>query len=686
VKVGLSFILLCLSAVLADAAVIFSDSFAYPDGALTNAAPTIWIEHSAGTPVQVVSGQAQISSSLTEDVHAALTNQPYATGSGVTLYASFTVNFTALPTSAGTYFASFNSTSFRALVWASTANAASGLFRLGIGNTTGATAASGQLATDLALNTAYNIVIRYNVGTGQSTLWLNPVNETDPSISASDTATAISISNFSLRQAAGEGTLLLDNLVIGTSFSDVVSGGPAAPDITVQPQSQTANPGDNVTFSVVAGGATPFSYQWNSNSVSIAGATNATFTLTAVTTNLTGSSYFVVVSNMVGSATSQTAVLTVNPASPSVTTSNGQITYLTYNVDGNSITDTDPTNWAVTAPQVQAIGRELIYLHPDIIGFNEIPSAYKWQMTNWVTAFLPGYYLAGNSASDGYIQNYIASRYPIQRSQSWLSSSSLTNYGYNGKYPRDLFEAQINVPNYPLPLHVFVAHLKASTSSPQNDANERAAQCRSISNFFANVFLPGTNGTHPYLVSGDMNESALFPETNNYTSGHPIQILVTAPTGLQYTDPVNSITHTDLTESIRGPLDTRFDYILPNALMFSNIVSSQVFRTDLLNPVPPNLNSNDDKVASDHLPVLMVFANPFDTPFKLLSVARTNQNVTLKWESQNNRSFNIEASSNLAAWTLFATNLTTATTNSPYIFTTNNVSDSLKFFRIYRVP
>jgi hypothetical protein len=34
----------------------------------------------------------------------------------------------------------------------------------------------------------------------------------------------------------------------------------------------------------------------------------------------------------------------------------------------------------------------------------------------------------------------------------------------------------------------------------------------------------------------------------------------------------------------------------------------------------------------------------------------------------------------------FATNLVTTTTNSPYVFTTNNVADQLKFFRIYRVP
>ena len=98
------------------------------------------------------------------------------------------------------------------------------------------------------------------------------------------------------------------------------------------------------------------------------------------------------------------------------------------------------------------------------------------------------------------------------------------------------------------------------------------------------------------------------------------------------------------------------------------------------------MNSNDDKIASDHLPVLMVFNNPFDTPFQLLSIARTNQSATLNWESQNNRNYSIEASTNLTAWSPFATNILTTTTNSPFTFTSNNVADKIKFFRIHRAP
>ena len=353
-----------------------------------------------------------------------------------------------------------------------------------------------------------------------------------------------------------------------------------------------------------------------------------------------------------------------------------------YNVAGNGVAD-----WSTNTAQAQAIGRELIYFNADIITFNEIPTTNGVaQMTNWVKAFMPGFYLATNSIGDSYIQSVIASRFPITRSASHLAFSSLAPYGYTGTgFTRDLFEAQIAVPNWPQPLHVFVAHLKSTGSgNPQADADKRAAMASAISNYFAVVYLPGTNGSHPYVLNGDMNEDAFFPDAD-YSSGQPIQRLTSPPTGLQMTIPINPVTRTDLTESVRGSLDTRFDYILPCAMLFSNIAASEVFRTDLLTNFPPNLYSNDDKIASDHLPVLMVFNNPFDTPFKLLSASVTSQTVSLNWESQNNRHYNVETSTNLVSWMPFATNLITTTTNPVFTFATNYPGNPA-FFRIYRAP
>jgi endonuclease/exonuclease/phosphatase family metal-dependent hydrolase len=468
--------------------------------------------------------------------------------------------------------------------------------------------------------------------------------------------------------------IALDDLTV--SFQ-AVSASANALVITSQPQSEAAGEGGFAVFSASATGTPPPSYQWQSNGTNLIGATSSTLTLNNVTTNQAGN-YSVVLTNVAGAMTSNPAVFFVMPVSFAAT--NGEIRILQYNVEGNGATD-----WTTNAAQVQAIGRELIYLNPDIITFNEIPSSNGVvQMPNWVKAFLPGYFLATNSFGDTFIQNVIASRFPITRSASHLHTANLNPFGYTNSssqnadnFTRDLFEAQIAVPNWPLPLHVFVAHLKSTGSSdPQSDADKRAAEASAVSNYFA---------THPYILDGDMNEDAFFPDTD-YTSGHPIQRLTSPPTGLQMTIPINPVTHADLTESIQGSLDTRFDYILPCPLLFSNIAGSEVFRTDLLNPLPPDLNANDDKAASDHLPVLMVFKNPFDTPFQLLSIARTNQSVTLQWESQNNRSYNVETSTDLFLWTPLATNLVTTTTNSPFVFTTNNISDGRKFFRVFRAP
>src|SRR5262245_29247635 len=88
-----------------------------------------------------------------------------------------------------------------------------------------------------------------------------------------------------------------------------------APNITQQPANLTVNVGESASFTVTANGTAPLSYQWqkfiSSTWTDIAGATAATFTIqTAATTD--AGQYRVVVSNLVGTATSNAATLTVN--------------------------------------------------------------------------------------------------------------------------------------------------------------------------------------------------------------------------------------------------------------------------------------------------------------------------------------------------------------------------------------
>ena len=369
-------------------------------------------------------------------------------------------------------------------------------------------------------------------------------------------------------------------------------------------------------------------------------------------------------------------LLSCSLRSPPPTSAAG-FSLLTYNVKGNGATD-----WSTNAPQVRAIGRQLQYLQPDIITFNEIPNGLVYQMTNWVPAFLPGYSLATNSGTDGFIRSVIASRFPITRSRSWLTHANLTAFGYSGVFTRDLFEAQIAVPDFPQPLHVFTTHLKATAQgTAQTDTNRRGAEASAISNFLVTVYMT-TNSLHPYVLTGDLNEDIDRPGTN-YNSSQPIQRLISNPTGLRLTTPVNPFSASELTLSIQGILDVRFDYLLPCSLLFSNVASSQVFRTDLLPGPPPPLLASDDATASDHLPVLMVFNNPYEKPFRLLSANRTNSSVALTWEAVPGQPYQVETSSNLTTWIVLASNLTA--TGGLFTFTTNLAGDA-QFFRVNRKP
>lgn len=662
---------------MSGAALLLSDSFSYPDGPLVTVSGGVWVHHSGSVSgqVAVVSGRVLLNEANAEDVNALLAGQPYpSSGTTNVFYASFTVKFTSLPGGGGTYFAHFknSSTTFRARIWALTSGAALDRFRLGI-SSTDASAAGATNTMDLHLNTDYTVVTRLvnSNSVTVSTLWINPTAESDSSISITESTSAFTVVSYALRENTGEGALNLDNLRVGTSFADVFSNGAGQPPaITSQSPNQTITNGASITFSVSASGTPPLSYQWQRNGTNLPGAVSSNLTLTGVTFAQAGF-YAVVVTNAVGSTISDPVALSV------WCTSAPAFSYLTYNAHGNGL-----TNWSTNLWHVQAIGRQMQYLNPDIITFNEIPVTNNCtaQMADFVTAFRPGYYLVTNSTDDGFIRSVILSRFPIVSSTSRLHGSDLTPYGYtNSGFTRDLFEAQISVPGFPQPLHVFTAHLKSAQDA--NSSAKRAAEAGAVSNFFATVYL-ATNSLEPYVLSGDMNEDILRPPVSNPQS---IQRLISAPTGLQLATAVNPFTGSERTWSIQDAdgLTVRYDYILPCGLLFSNITSSQVFRTDLLYPVPSKLYSNDNKIASDHLPVFMVFGNPFNTPFRLLSIGVTNQNVSLKWESASNRQYHVDVSSNLAAWTPLASNLTA--TGAEFTFATN-VPGDVKFFRIRRAP
>jgi hypothetical protein len=128
---------------------------------------------------------------------------------------------------------------------------------------------------------------------------------------------------------AGSYYVVLTNSAAGLTSAVATLTVNEPPSITAQPQGQALAAGQCASFSVVASGTAPLSYQWSLNGMALPGATGSTLTLNRVQTTDAGS-YTVVVTNIAGPVTSAAATLTVtNPAialalsSPGATTPAG---------------------------------------------------------------------------------------------------------------------------------------------------------------------------------------------------------------------------------------------------------------------------------------------------------------------------------------------------------------------------
>jgi hypothetical protein len=100
----------------------------------------------------------------------------------------------------------------------------------------------------------------------------------------------------------------IDDLNIAT-----VQATATAPTIGTGPASITVNERDQASFTVVANGSAPFTYQWLSNNVAIDGATSATYSIASAPVSANGAKYKVTVTNGSGNITSGEATLTVTP-------------------------------------------------------------------------------------------------------------------------------------------------------------------------------------------------------------------------------------------------------------------------------------------------------------------------------------------------------------------------------------
>jgi uncharacterized lipoprotein YddW (UPF0748 family) len=128
---------------------------------------------------------------------------------------------------------------------------------------------------------------------------------------AAATASSFAINNVQPSDAAVYTVIVSNDAGSETSDPAILTVN-SAPSILAQPQSQTVDEGTNVTFSVIAAGTEPLTYQWRFNETNIAGANDPDHTLLNAQPGNAGS-YSVIVSNHLGFVISSNAVLTINP-------------------------------------------------------------------------------------------------------------------------------------------------------------------------------------------------------------------------------------------------------------------------------------------------------------------------------------------------------------------------------------
>ncbi|HTU21258.1 MAG TPA: immunoglobulin domain-containing protein [Gemmataceae bacterium] len=142
------------------------------------------------------------------------------------------------------------------------------------------------------------------------------------------TSTTLILSNVALAMSGYEYQAVFSNS-LGTTTSNAatlsVQAQPTAPTVTTQPTNQTVSASGTATFAAAANGTPTPTVEWQVSTdggntwTDISGATSTTLTLSNVQASQNGYEYQAIFTNSAGTATTNTATLTVQQA-PSVTT------------------------------------------------------------------------------------------------------------------------------------------------------------------------------------------------------------------------------------------------------------------------------------------------------------------------------------------------------------------------------
>ncbi len=118
--------------------------------------------------------------------------------------------------------------------------------------------------------------------------------------------------------SAGVYYVTVSNSVGSVQSSNAVLVVNSSPIIIDQPESQTVDEYESTFFNVIAYSSLPLTYQWYWNSNAIPNATQQKYLIYSAQESLEGT-YYVIVSNSVGSTQSSNVTLTVNGSAPVIT-------------------------------------------------------------------------------------------------------------------------------------------------------------------------------------------------------------------------------------------------------------------------------------------------------------------------------------------------------------------------------
>jgi hypothetical protein len=227
---------------LALATSVMQDAFNYTNGNLVGQGA--WVAHSSGgnKPIQVSTSSiiVQQSTGSGEDVNKSF---PARSATDVT-FASLNLKVpTAVALGTTTeYFAHFRSsipaeslTVFKARVYVTTPGTAT-TYSLGLSTTSASASPVVLWPSQLNYGQTYKIVTSYDAASGTSTLWVDPIDQSSPSITSVLAAAAgTPVGSYAFRQASPSGATFseqVNDLAIGTTFADVTPGGKPVPSLT----------------------------------------------------------------------------------------------------------------------------------------------------------------------------------------------------------------------------------------------------------------------------------------------------------------------------------------------------------------------------------------------------------------------------------------------------------------------